>query len=403
MVRLLSLLKAISKALSFALLTVLVTSQVEVPKPLCSESEQKIQTQRAKGKTVPEKISAGKEQIRRLEAKEIKVVQELERLILQLNQSQKLLRKIRRQIQRLRQQIQTSNSQRDTLVKHIHELETYALQRLVAFYKLGQLGIVPILFSTESFFDVWQRRQALTRILEDDDKLWDELQSQQRRIEDLSEKLTAQKLDQDRLLVRLKKEASAVAERRAQRAKLLARIRSQKKLALASMKSLEKTAKEMDAAIRSLEHKAGSLVASIGGKTSTFLALKGSLPKPLPGELVSLFGPCVDESRYNIKGFRSGVNVKADLRSPVHAVCKGQVVYADWFKAYGNIIIIDHGGHYYTLSAQLEELFKNTGDVVETGEVIGTVGDTGTLVGPGLYFEIRHHGKPLDPVVWFRK
>jgi septal ring factor EnvC (AmiA/AmiB activator) len=79
------------------------------------------------------------------------------------------------------------------------------------------------------------------------------------------------------------------------------------------------------------------------------------------------------------------------------------VIYADWFKGYSNMVIIDHGQHYYTLSAQLDEILKKTGDTVFAGEVIGTVGDTGTLTGPGLYFEIRHHGKPLDPVVWFKK
>ncbi len=123
----------------------------------------------------------------------------------------------------------------------------------------------------------------------------------------------------------------------------------------------------------------------------------------MPGTLVGLFGPYVDENHYNIKSFRNGVNIGADLRSPVRAVCGGQIVYADWFRGYGNIVIIDHGEHYYTLSAQLEEPFKKSGDTVGAGEVIGTVGDTGTLIGPGLYFEIRHHGKPMDPVIWFKR
>lgn len=64
------------------------------------------------------------------------------------------------------------------------------------------------------------------------------------------------------------------------------------------------------------------------------------------------------------------------------------------------MIIIDHGDNYYTVYAHIQEAFKSSGDSVETGEVIATVGDTGSISGPKLYFEVRHHGKPLDPMQW---
>ena len=67
------------------------------------------------------------------------------------------------------------------------------------------------------------------------------------------------------------------------------------------------------------------------------------------------------------------------------------------------MIIIDHGKNYYTVYAHLEETFKSKGDEVEAGEVIATVGDTGSLEGARLYFEVRHHGKPVDPLAWLKK
>jgi len=67
------------------------------------------------------------------------------------------------------------------------------------------------------------------------------------------------------------------------------------------------------------------------------------------------------------------------------------------------MIIIDHGKNYYTVYAHLEETFKSKGDMVEKEEVIATAGDAGSLSGPGLYFEVRHHGKPIDPLEWIRK
>ena len=67
------------------------------------------------------------------------------------------------------------------------------------------------------------------------------------------------------------------------------------------------------------------------------------------------------------------------------------------------MIIIYHGNHYYTVYSNIEEVFITTGAYVETGEVIATVGDSGSLIGPKLYFEIRHHGEPLDPLLWIKK
>ena len=101
--------------------------------------------------------------------------------------------------------------------------------------------------------------------------------------------------------------------------------------------------------------------------------------------------------------FQSGISIKADRGEPIRAVYAGQTLFSSWFRGFGNLIIIDHGDHYYTVYAHLEELFKSKGDPVETGEVIATVGDSGSLHGAGLHFEIRHHGKPINPMGWIKQ
>ena len=81
----------------------------------------------------------------------------------------------------------------------------------------------------------------------------------------------------------------------------------------------------------------------------------------------------------------------------------GHVVYTGWFKGYGNLIILDHGNEYYTLYAHVAEMLVKEGDDVRPAQRIGTVGDTGSLVGPRLYFEVRYQGKPQDPEQWLRQ
>ncbi|NVM20648.1 MAG: peptidoglycan DD-metalloendopeptidase family protein [Desulfobacterales bacterium] len=385
------------------MVAIFLAAHVLAADTLPGQLQQRIKRDRAKMKTVQKEISRGKQRVHKLKAEEATVVGGFERLNLQLNRSRKRQREILSEIEQIRARVDTLGCNREGIAQEIRRLETYAAGRLVAYYKLGGLGVAPILFSAESFFDLWQRRDTLERILADDARVWDNLQNQMERLDRVSEMLADEELKQKRLLASLKKEERAIAKKRTQRAWLLTQIRNQKDLALASVASLKKAAKELDEAIRSLERKPRPPSDRAAPKPGVFLALKGTLSMPVSGDLVGLFGPYVSEKHYNIKNFRKGVNFRANLGTPVRAVCNGQVIYADWFTGYGNIIIIDHGGHYYTLSAQLEQLFKKPGDTVRDREVIGTAGDTGTVNGRGLYFEIRHYGKPLDPVQWFKK
>jgi septal ring factor EnvC (AmiA/AmiB activator) len=81
----------------------------------------------------------------------------------------------------------------------------------------------------------------------------------------------------------------------------------------------------------------------------------------------------------------------------------GRVIFSGWFNGYGNMVIIDHGESYSTVYAHAHELFKKLGDMVDTHEVIATVGETGSMAGPKLYFEMRYRGKPVDPLKWMKQ
>ena len=123
---------------------------------------------------------------------------------------------------------------------------------------------------------------------------------------------------------------------------------------------------------------------------------------PVKGRIISFFGPFKNK-KFNVINFQSGIKIKADRGEPIRSVSGGHVLYASWFKGYGNMIIIDHGDSYYTVYAHLQELFKKKGDRVNTGEDIATLGDAGSMIGPVLHFEVRHHGKPENPLAWLKK
>jgi septal ring factor EnvC (AmiA/AmiB activator) len=109
----------------------------------------------------------------------------------------------------------------------------------------------------------------------------------------------------------------------------------------------------------------------------------------------------VDEEFFT-ETYRRGVVFGADYGDPVRAIAAGHVRYAGWFRGFGRLVILDHGDSYFSVSGHLSEMYVAVGDLAGAGDTIGAVGDTGSLVGSQLYFEIRLGGDPLDPGEWLR-
>lgn len=123
--------------------------------------------------------------------------------------------------------------------------------------------------------------------------------------------------------------------------------------------------------------------------------LSRGMRPPVPGEVQGRFGVGRPEG-----GTWRGIVLRAAEGTPVQAVASGSVVYANWLRGFGNIIIVDHGNQYLSVYAYNQSLSKQVGDKVDRGETIAAVGATGGQVESGLYFEIRHQGAPVDPAQW---
>ena len=128
-----------------------------------------------------------------------------------------------------------------------------------------------------------------------------------------------------------------------------------------------------------------------------FLTLKGKLPWPVTGKLANKFGSARTEVTWD------GVLIDAAEGVDVKAVTQGKVVFSEWFRSYGLMMIIDHGQGYLTLYGFNQSLYKQVGEFVATGEVIASVGQSGGRSKAGLYFGIRSKGVPVDPLEWCRR
>ena len=129
-----------------------------------------------------------------------------------------------------------------------------------------------------------------------------------------------------------------------------------------------------------------------------FAKLRGKLALPTAGEIVARFGQAREDGGPNWKG----LFIRTKPGQPVRAVGNGEVVFSDWLRGFGNLLIVDHGEGYLSLYSNNESLYKQVGDPVRAGDVVAATGNTGGHASPGLYFELRRQGQPFDPLTWVK-
>ena len=327
-----------------------------------------------------------------------------------LDNTEKALDRARKKVARLSTELKAVELRIRELEGQYREIEhranineNYVAGRLAALYKLSWLGKFHVLASAESMFDFFSSKRAMEQILAHDDAVLTQLSRDKAEMQVLLAQLVTEKNDKQTTTADLSNRIDTMNTEQARREALLTDIRGKKSLQLAAIESFKTSARALDQTVESFKSEpppADSSLAVVAEKP--FAALKGLLMMPVKGKIVSFFGRYKD-SKFKVSHFQSGINIKADRGEPIRAVYSGQTLFSSWFKGFGNMLIIDHGDHYYSVYAHLEEQFKSKGDPVEAGEVIATVGDTGSMTGAGLHFEIRHHGKPMNPLGWIKK
>ncbi len=359
------------------------------------------------------KIGAKRQQVQALDARQRKVLSELDATKRALAAAKKRAGRLKKQIDGSEKEISLAKASLKQVTKQVGLTELYAGKRLAGYYKLTQTGLAPVILGSNSFFEASVRQRALERVIDIDRQTWDKLSKDKIRLKESAASLESGLESKRGLERKLQKEVTAQTKEESKAKDLLAGVTREKDLARAALAALENAAKELDKKMRAIKLEPAPVEEKPDDSPPSGLALddsgpafgsmKGKLAMPVEdGVIRAPFGDHKDP-KFKAARFRSGVELKAEVGEPFHSVFRGKVVYAGWFKGYGNMIIIDHGQSYFSISAHAEDLFKEKGDVVDEGEVIGTVGDTGSFSGPGLYFELRRHSKALDPANWLRK
>lgn len=350
-----------------------------------------------------------REQATRLKGRESQEIGRLRRTERDLNRTRRRLRDLRSREQRLDTQLEATRADLQHNIQSLGSRREQLRRRLRNVYKYGAVREIELLLSSQSFAQLMARWDFMLMVAEQDRVLMEEVRARKEVVEILEGRLERHLQQVERTARQTTSENERLARQRREREQTVREIQTQRQAYEAAAAELEKTARaiqgllaRLERARRDAEQKARAQGREPVPYTGDFARGQGQLDWPLRGALVGRFGP-EKHARFNTTIQNNGIDIETPIGTPVRAVAKGRVDYTnDDYATYGQMIILNHGDGYYTLYAHLSSIGVATGAEVNAGQVIGRSGDSGSLKGAVLHFEVRRGGAALDPLDWLQ-
>lgn len=355
---------------------------------------------------IKRKIATEAEKVREDTRQEKQIAAELAEVKTQLERKKREAAKLQRDIDRRQVRVLQLNKEIQVSEGHLVKARYLLSSRLRAIYKQGKVGMTSLLLSAGNLQEAALNIRYLQAVARHDRRLIRNFKLAIIAHKEKKEEVGRELADLSSIQQVLKVKQEEIAQDERQKRALLVNVRSDKADRLHRLSELQRSQAALQDLIGQLQKKTKALQATspegqevVYLKGLHFAAAKGKLFWPTPGQILSAFGR-QEHPRYHTFTFNKGIDIGAPAGHEIKAVFEGIALFADWFRGYGKMAIIDHGQGFYSLYAHASELLVKVGDKVAPRQVIGKVGDSGSPEGVRLYFEIRQNGKPVDPLQW---
>ena len=364
------------------------------PPPAASAED--VGVAKKKYKAIQKEIKSQEEKLKQASLTEQSTLSALDRTNRELNTVRVRLGKQKARLRETKAEIGKARAEAGELEEKLRSHREWMARKLRVMHRYGRYGdVLMLLGAARDAPELLRRWKYLEVLTKQERKAIGEyrgtlelLARKQAELQGLYARQTAEKKDVQRDLKEL-------ARRKSEKQKVLATVKHKKAAYEKLLKDLALASKKLREVI--MEAERSKRFVSKG-----FRKLKGKLPWPVQGLVTIPYGTQRDPE-FKTPVFRNGIYITSDTGAVAKAVHSGKVVYAKWFKGYGQLVIINHGSGYHTLYANLQEIFLSEGDIIVNRAGIGRVGDSSVLDRPSLYFEIRYKGKPLNPTQWLKK
>lgn len=365
---------------------------------------------------VKREISAHKQLITKTRKVEAVISTELKEILRNLEQKESDLSKLDRDLRGVEFSLDRTGREIQRVTEEANRKRVEIERRLASLYKAGELGALRMFFSAESFPQLAENIRYMRSILDNDKRIFVDYNQKIDQLKSLKSDLERDVVKKERIMTGIEQKKREIEEEKSKKATYLGKVRQDRKSYEASLKELQANASRLQTMITRLEalsrRKLSSRHEKPGAKPKPlaelppvpdrgFASQKGRMSLPVRGQIIESYGKH-KHPEFNSFTFSKGLSISASSGTDIKAIYEGTVIFSDYFKGFGNMMVVDHGGGYFSLYAHASRLTKKVGAEVAKHETIGAVGDVDSIKGSMLYFEIRHQGKPVDPAGWVR-
>ena len=367
-----------------------------------SERIKKIEKEMEK---VKNELENGEKRLKKLKSKEEKVMAELDIQEKKIEAIHNNMRNIRKEEKTIKTQINSAEKNYDNSKKHFESRSNIYAERLRSMYRRQNISPVGMLFTAGSISSFLRGFKMLSLLAIADLNILNEMRLQTHEIKTSMHKLQIALKANMELAKTRKREQITLSNTSEKKRIILDEILLDEKLQEARNRKFEEEYKnsqaKLDKSIREMEKAKPPLPPSLEGYD--FAQYKGKLSWPVNGKIVSKFGKVID-SKTKTATKNRGVEIETKLGEPVASIGNGQVVMTQFFRGYGNFVLIHHPPNYYTIYGHLSDILVNKDDIVSEGAIIGLAGNTGMIDNSSsrLVLEVLKGEQPENPLVWLR-
>ena len=370
---------------------------------ICAAAQADEKTDMAK---LQKEIEALQKELKEVQGTRSDLQKDLEKSEKQINELQKKADEINKELNQQNKELNQLKNERSQLEQARKKQQTQIAEQMRAAHKLGEQSEVKVLLNQESPDQVSRIMKYHSYFMEAHTAKMKSYLETITRIDSLTPEIEKKTLELAGMQSELDNQRAALKNIHGEREQALAKVNNDLKNKNKVLKQLSEDRRKLQALLDRVTRQVattgainapGYVPLPKGGEK--FSQRKGRMPWPTQGSMIHRFGSARIAGQMNW----SGAYISAPMGNNVQAVHHGRVVFADYFGGHGLLVIVDHGEGYMSLYAHNQRLLKKAGEPVQAGEVIATVGNSGGQASAGLYFEIRHQGKPIDPNQWLAR
>jgi septal ring factor EnvC (AmiA/AmiB activator) len=308
---------------------------------------------------------------------------------------------ISRKLRKKDQEIEAINAQIARLRDGVQIRQEAILARLRVQYMDGRFGHWRPLLASDSYGDFQRRLRYLSAVSARDYGLIETFKSDMASMQEAERHRETARVGMVAYKRSTEKHLEEIKGVKKEKKLYLAKLTQEKESYERALQELERSASRIDSMLRELEQRRRAAAAKPPAG-SLPKGVRGGLPWPAEGSVLTYFGR-QKHPTFNTYVQRKGIEIRTLEGSAIHAVMPGTVVYADWLKGYGLVIILDHANGFFSLYAHASRILAKVGEQVAEGRAIGETGDTGVIGENTLYFELREGAEPVDPLQWLAR